>query len=74
MRMEAFFTDAHLIKFMTYIDFDFQNLTELNIDHPIILSRNGYGNGLAALPTKAPKCYEYLTTKLNKFCQQKIFR
>jgi len=31
----------------------------------LVLSKDGLGTGLSKLPIKAPKTYEYLTTKIN---------
>lgn len=69
----AFFSDSDYILFRRMIDHDFENLDDLNREHPIVLSANGYGTGRALLYNTAPRCYTYLVTKLNHFCDAEIF-
>jgi hypothetical protein len=69
----SFFTDRDYIHYRNLVNHDMQNLYELNKEHPIALSANGYGTGLAKLYLTAPKCFSYLVTKLNEFCDDNIF-
>jgi len=69
----AYFTDRDYTWFCRIVDYDLINLKDLNKQYPIVLSANGYGTGLAKLPTQAPKCYTYLCKQLNEFCHSPIF-
>lgn len=69
----AYFTDRDYVWFCRVVDQDITNLKELNRNHPIVFSANGYGTGLAKLPTQAPKCFKYLCKQLNEFCCSPIF-
>lgn len=63
MEKNAFFSDNK--KSFTIVSNDLRRIEDLLfLDNDIILSQNGYGNGLAKLPSKAPKLYRYLNLNL----------
>lgn len=64
---ESFWTDDDYKVNIALINKDISNIELLvNNGIPVVFSSNGYGNGLADLPTRAPKTYNYLITRLNE--------
>ncbi len=70
---ESYFTDSDYLWFCKIVEADITNLEQLNRHHPIVLSSQGYGTGLAQLPFPAPKCYGLMCDRLNSFCGVRIF-
>lgn len=68
MDEQAFYTDTELMNNILKIDSDINKLTELSHSgwKDIIVPSDGIGTGLAKLPTKAPKTFEYLNTILRQ--------
>lgn len=58
----AFFSDIHFERVKQQID---EDIAAIPRDKPIVLFPK-LGCGCAMLPTRAPKCYEYLVQELNK--------
>jgi hypothetical protein len=65
----AYFYDYDLMMFKYLLSEDMKQIHKLRQTHAIVFHTNGYGNGLAKLPEKAPRCYEHLVNTLNTYCQ-----
>lgn len=68
-KVDSFFTDKEFNRFKEYVDDDIFHLTKnynLGNYQAIVFPKDGLGTGLADLPNKAPKCFEYLNTRLRE--------
>lgn len=65
---ESFITDANYEAYKKYVDKTIEYLKymlEINIHYEyLVFPYTGLGNGLAKMPEKAPKCFEYLKEQL----------
>ncbi|MGH8500766.1 MAG: hypothetical protein ACRERV_18430, partial [Methylococcales bacterium] len=61
---DAFVTDVEFDQNKAAIDEAFGRLMELEVNSAIVIPSAGLGTGLAALPSKAPRTYQYLNRKL----------
>ncbi len=67
MDHNSFYTDNELMENIIKIDADINNLTKFTYGkETIIFPEDGIGTGLAQLPRKAPKTFEYLNTILRQ--------
>ena len=69
----SYFYDSDFIWFTTVVLEDFVKIQKLNQTSSIVFCETGYGNGLAKLPTQAPRCYKYLINHLNSYCKGNYF-
>lgn len=69
----SYFSDDQYSKYAKIIEYDIANIKDLLSYHHIVLSKNGYGNGLAELDIRAPKLYSHLCSLLNILCGTYIF-
>lgn len=65
----AYFSNSDLMMFKYLLAEDMKHIHHLRAKHDIVFHSNGYGNGDAKLPEKAPLCYEHLVKTLNTYCQ-----
>jgi hypothetical protein len=65
----AYFSNSDLMMFKYLLAEDMKHIDHLRKKHSIVFHSNGYGNGEAKLPEKAPLCYEHLIKTLNTYCQ-----
>lgn len=62
---EDYYTDAEYKDNVRKLDADFAAVQKAIADgSKMVISANGYGNGLSRMPTKCPKTYAYLEKKL----------
>lgn len=65
----AYFSDEDLPKVAHLIDGAFRRLhVHLEAGRDVVWPADGVGSGLAKLPDKAPKIYEYIQNKLDELC------
>jgi len=69
----VYVTDQMFEKYCSWVKDDLETLLQMNHFRDVVLHASGYGNGLADMPKRAPKCYEYLNLALNKFCGGNYF-
>lgn len=63
-----YYTDAEYKENIRKLDADFIAIQEAMAEgSKVVISANGYGNGLSRMPAKCPKTYEYLEKKLAAF-------
>ncbi len=66
-RPDSFYSDEELDENICKIDKAFENVLEKAKNYKgIVLPKDGFGTGLAELPTRAPKTLEYINKKIGE--------
>lgn len=67
MENHDFFSDNDFVEAKFFCDREFDKLIHyLSLGKTVILPADGLGTGLAELPTRAPKIYEYICKRLKE--------
>jgi hypothetical protein len=67
MQESSFFNDNDFEEFKNIVDSSFLHaFVHVYNGGQIVIPKDGLGTGLSELPSRAPKCYEYLEIKLRK--------